>query len=351
MGLVMQPFSRYRKGVMAKDFYEALGVKRSASEKEIRSAYRKLARQYHPDVNPNDRGAEARFKEINSAYEVLSDPEKRKKYDKYGDRWEMADQIEEAQRRQSAGSWARQGGNGYFTSEPAGDFGSIFDSLFRRDRGGPRGTPSPRRGQDLETPVEVSLEEAYHGTTRTLSLQTPETCPTCGGTGEVSGAICHTCDGAGQVVRPKRIEVKVPAGVKTGSRVRVAGEGHPGVNGGPNGDLYLVVTVLPHPRFERKGDDLYQEVNVPYTDAVLGGEVEVPTMTGRVALRVPELTQNGRQIRLKGKGMPALGSPAHHGDLFVRVRVQMPEHLTPEEREHFEALRELSNAEALAGKH
>jgi DnaJ-class molecular chaperone len=328
---------------MAKNFYEVLGVARDASEKDIRSAYRKLARKLHPDVNPNDRSAEARFKEINAAYEVLSDSDKRKKYDKYGDRWEMADQIEDAQKRQAAGSGARNGpgGGATFSEGGSGDFGSIFDNLFRRERGGPRGQPAPRRGQDIETPVEVSLEEAFHGTTRTLSLQTQEACPTCGGTGEVAGATCHTCDGMGQVIRPRRLEVKVPAGVKTGSRVRVAGEGRPGMAGGTNGDLYLVVTVLANNRFERKGDDLYVDINVPYTDAVLGGEVEVSTMTGRVALRIPELTQNGRQIRLKGKGMPVLGSTTARGDLFARVHIQLPEHLSDDERQHFEALRAL----------
>jgi len=335
-----------------KDFYELLELPRSASEKDIRSAYRKLARKYHPDVNPNDRAAEARFKEINAAYEVLSDPDKKKKYDKYGDRWEMADQIEENQKRQSAAGWARQGGpagggTAFFSGDNA-DFGSIFDNIFRRERGGPRGHSAPRRGQDIETPVEVSLEEAFRGTARTVNLQSPEACKTCGGSGEVAGAVCHNCDGMGQVVRSRRLEVKVPQGVKTGSRVRVAGEGQPGTNGGPSGDLYLVVTVQPHSRFERKGDDLHIEVAVPYVDAVLGGEVEVPTMTGRVALRVPELTQNGRQIRLKGKGMPVLGHADRAGDLFVRVRIELPDHLTTEEREHFEALRALAKAETVS---
>lgn len=333
---------------MAKDFYSILGVPRNASDKEIRSAYRKLARKYHPDVTPNDRVAEERFKEITAAYEVLSDPEKRRKYDKYGDKWEYADQIEEMEKRQSAAGWARRAGGSSMFDTGFGDFGSIFDSLFRRERGGPRGTPAARRGQDVETPVEVSLEEAFRGTTRTVRLQTPELCRTCGGTGEVAGAICHTCDGTGQVLRDRRLEVKVPPGVKTGSRVRIAGEGRPGIGGGPSGDLYLVVTVLPHPRFERKGDDLYMEQPVPLLDAVLGGEVEVQTIDGRVALRIPELTQNGRQIRLAGKGMPALGG-GKRGDLFVKVRVQLPEKLTPEEREHFEALRALAKEKARVG--
>ncbi len=323
---------------MARDYYEALGIARGAEAKEIRSAYRKLARKFHPDVNPNDKAAEARFKEINTAHEVLSDPEKRKKYDKYGDRWEMADQIEEANRRGGAGGGANfRGAQG---AEGFGDFGSIFDTFFRRERGGPRAAPGNRRGQDIETPVEISLEEAFHGTTRTVNLQSPEPCKTCGGSGEVAGAICHTCEGMGTVTRPRRLEVRIPAGVKTGSRVRVAGEGRPGSGRGAAGDLYLVTTVLPHAKFERKGDDLTTEVDVPLLDAVLGGEVTVPTLSGRVALRIPELSQNGRQIRLSGKGMPVLGSSDNkHGDLFVRVRVQLPEQLTTEEREHFEAMR------------
>lgn len=326
---------------MAKNFYDVIGVPRGASDKEIRSAYRKLARKHHPDVNPNDRAAEARFKEINAAYEVLSDTDKRKKYDRYGDRWEMADQIEEAQKRQSAAGWARQGpGDGGIRSDMGGsDFGSIFDSLFRRERGGPRGAPASRRGQDVETPVEVPLEEAFHGTTRVVQLQSAELCRTCGGSGQIAGAICHSCEGLGQANKQRRLEVKVPAGVKTGSRVRVAGEGRPGVGGGPAGDLYLVVTVQPHPRFERRGDDLVVEVPVPVVDAVLGGEVEVPTIDGRVALRIPELTQNGRQFRLTGKGMPVLGSPGKRGDLLARVRVEVPAQLSDHERELFQQLR------------
>ncbi|MCC7364981.1 MAG: DnaJ domain-containing protein [Dehalococcoidia bacterium] len=326
---------------MPKNLYDVLGVPRTAADKEIRSAYRKLARKYHPDVTPNDRAAEARFKEITAAFEVLSDDDKRKKYDKYGDRWEQADQIEEMQRR--GGGFGRAPGNGYTFEQGAGfgDFGSIFDNLFRRERGGPRSQPASRRGQDVETPVEVSLEEAFRGTTRVVRLQSPEPCGTCGGSGDVAGATCHACGGIGQLTKDRRLEVKVPAGVKTGSRVRIANEGRPGVGGGSSGDLYLVVTVQAHPRFERKGDDLYADVTVPYVDAVLGGEVEVPTVEGRVALRVPELTQNGRQVRLAGKGMPVLGGSAR-GDLYARIRVQLPERLTDEERKHFEALRDLA---------
>lgn len=330
----------YALKAMARDYYESLGIPRTAEEKEIRSAYRKLARKFHPDVNPNDKTAEARFKEVNTAHEVLSDPEKRKKYDKYGERWEMADQIEEANRRGGGGGSFRaaQGAEGF------GDFGSIFDTFFRRERGGPRAAAGNRRGQDIETPVDISLEEAFHGTTRTVNLQSPEPCKTCGGSGEVAGAICHTCEGMGTVTKPRRLEVRIPAGVKTGSRVRVAGEGRPGAGKGSPGDLYLVTTVLNHPKFERKGDDLVTEIDVPLLDAVLGGEVTVPMLSGRVALRIPELTQNGRQIRLAGKGMPVLGSSDKRGDLFVRVRIQLPAQLSAEEREHFEAMRKVHSA-------
>jgi DnaJ-class molecular chaperone len=332
---------------MAKNFYDVLGVPRSASEKEIRSAYRKLARKYHPDVNPGNTAAEAQFKEVNTAYEVLSDAEKRRKYDKYGDRWEMADQIEEMQRQQAAnGGFARAaGGPGGVPFGDAGDLGSIFGDLFGRARG----RQANRRGHDIETPVDVTLEEAFHGATRTIAMESAAVCGVCGGTGQVAGAVCHNCQGTGEVVRPRRLEVKVPPGVKTGSRVRVAGEGNPGIGAGQPGDLYLVVNVRPHNRFERQGDNLSIDIDVPYLDAILGGEVEVPTLSGRVALRIPELTQNGRQFRLGGKGMPVLGHPDRHGDLVARVRVRLPDHLTPAQREHFEALRNL-DAEPVASE-
>lgn len=311
---------------MARSLYEVLGVKPDASEKEVRSAYRRLARKFHPDVAPNDKAAEARFKEVNSAFEVLSDPKKRAKYDKYGDRWEYADQIEEAQRKQSASGWARQqGAFGGHTGEGFGDldFGSVFGSIFGRDRSA---ADLRRRGIDVETPVEVTLEEAFRGTSRTISIAARD-----------------------PSAPPRRLEVRIPPGVKTGSRVRVAGEGHPGSGGAGPGDLFLLVTVLPHSRFERKGDDLLVDVSVPVLDAVLGGEVEVPTVDGRVMLKLPELTQNGKQFRLGGKGMPVLGAAGSRGDLYARVKVQLPEQLSPAERDHFTALRALREG-AAAGR-
>jgi curved DNA-binding protein len=285
---------------VATDYYQVLGVPRNASEKEVRAAYRRLARKLHPDVNPGNRAAEARFKEVNAAYEVLSDPEKRKKYDLYGDNWQRAEEIEKM-RRSSAG------GRRFYTATDLGDLGGlgdlseVFSGIFGRGHG--RG-PSPLA--DIEHPVEISLEEAFRGTTRTVLL-----------------------DG-------RRLEVRVPAGVHTGSRVRVAGEGRSA--GSRRGDLYLVVTVRPHERFERRGDDLVTEVAVPLMTAVLGGEAEVQTLDKRVALKVPPLTQNGKTFRLAGLGMPRLNGGGR-GDLLARVAVRVPEKLDEKQRSLFQELK------------
>jgi curved DNA-binding protein len=298
---------------VAKDFYETLGVSRTASEKEIRSAYRRLARKYHPDVNPNDKAAEARFKEINGAYEVLSDAEKRKKYDRYGENWEHGEEMERA--RQAAG---RRGGF-YYSTRGNGpnvefaediDLGDLFGGIFNRR--GQQSRRQPPRPANVEQPVDVTLEEAYSGTTRTLLVE--------GDHGE-----------------QRRLEVKIPAGVDNGSRVRIAGEGRSSFNG-QRGDLYLVVSVRPHDRFERKGDDLYTEVEAPLTAAVLGGEVEVQAIGRKVALRLPQLTQNGQTFRLAGLGMPRLAA-AGKGDLFARIKVRLPGKLGEREKELFEELK------------
>lgn len=311
-----------------KDYYEVLGVKRSASAKDIRQAYRRLARQYHPDVNPGDKSAEARFKEINAAYEVLSDPEKRKKYDLYGEQWQHADQFEAA-RRQGAFRWPPGGGAREFSFDVGGGLGSIFDELFR-GFGGRRARPA---AQAVEVPVEITLEEAYHGSLRTLQLQGAERCPTCGGSGEIAGAICHTCRGEGTALRPRRIEARIPPGVSDGSRIHISVDG---------ADAYLRVAVRKHPRFERRGDDLHTEVEVPLVDAVLGGEARVPTLAGDVVLTIPRLTQNGRVFRLSGKGMPRLNGSGH-GNLYAKVKVVLPEKLSEREEKLF---RELKSARA-----
>ena len=296
-----------------KDYYEILGVSRNATEKEIRQAYRKLARKYHPDVNPGNKEAEKKFKEIQRAYEVLNDKEKRAKYDRFGERWEYAEQgrgFDPSAAQQDFGGIHFEYGGG---AEGA-DLSDIFERFFGNMGGVRRSGQArrPRKGQDLEHAVDVTLEEAYHGSQRVLQMQSP--------------------DG-----RMKRIEVKIPPGVKDGSRIRVAGEGGPGLAGGTPGDLYLIVSVRPHPSFDRKGDDLYTEVPVPLTTAMLGGEVQVSTLKGKIALRIPAETQNGRTFRLAGQGMPRLGAGGS-GDLFAKVKVVLPTQLSPREKALFEEL-------------
>ena len=335
---------------MAKDYYQILGVKRTADTKEIKAAYRKLARKHHPDVNPGDEKAEARFKEVNRAHEVLSDPEKRAKYDRYGEKWEQAEAFEKARAQAGMGgnSQTHPGGQAFhFNMNDLGDmfrgrggeggFEDILGNLFGGAGMGRRG--GPMRGQNTEYATEITLEEAYAGTTRMLQMQGQEPCPTCGGSGQIANAVCHTCQGAGVVMKPSRIEVKIPAGARDGTRVRLAGKGSAGFGGGPRGDLYVVVKVRPHPRFTRKGDDLVTEIEVPVEDAVLGGEAEVETVAGKhIAVKVPPMTQNGKSIRLGGLGMPKLNAK-EAGDLLAKVSIVIPDELSDKQRELFEALR------------
>jgi molecular chaperone DnaJ len=322
-----------------KDYYQILGINRNASEKEIKQAFRRLARKHHPDLNPGDKSAEARFKEINAAYEVLSNPEKRKKYDQFGDQWEYAEQFAKAGGQERV-RWDFGKGGTTFEYGDLSDFGDIFSGLFGDAGIGSRMRRGPQRGQDIESPIEVSLEEAYHGSKRIIQFQTTEPCTACGGTGRVGNRVCTICNGTGGKVTPKRLEVKIPAGVKDGSRIRIAGEGGPGRAGDSKGDLYLVVKVLSHQLFERKGDDLYTEVSVPLGTAMLGGEVGLPTLNGNLSLKIPPETQNGKVFRLAGKGMPQLGN-ANYGNIFAKVKVVLPTNLTEEERKLFERLRSL----------
>lgn len=335
----------------SKDYYDVLGLKKGATEKEIKQAYRRLARKYHPDVNAGDKASEAKFKEVNAAYEVLSDAEKRKKYDKYGDKWQYADQMEEAARQQSQYQHYNpfgqggQDGEAFHFSGDIGGMDSIFDELFGgrgRSSGFSRRSRSTR-GQDLEASIEITLEEAYSGTSRTISLQKQETCTTCKGTGQIQNLPCSACRGAGFIPGVSRLEVKIPSGVATGSRVRVAGKGQPGYGGGAAGDLYLNITVQPHKDFERRGDNLHVNVPVSLVTAVLGGEVQVPTPKGKLALKIPPETQNGRVFKLSGQGMPHLNK-ATKGDLMAKITVVLPEHLTEQEKELFRQLRELRPA-------
>jgi DnaJ-class molecular chaperone len=336
-----------------KDYYKILGVNKNASEKEIKSAYRKLARKYHPDVNPGNKDAEAKFKEINEAQAVLTDPEKRKKYDTLGPDWEK--------RFQQAGY--RPGG-GTYTYSPGGpgttaDFSDFFETLFgQRGSQGPgaggfdfdlgsifgrgRRQPAAQKGSDVEQPIDVTLREAFTGVERTFTVQTSQTCPTCHGTGLQNDNLCPTCHGAGSIPKTKRLEVKIPAGVREGSRIRVAGEGNPGTGTGPNGDLYLVVHMIPDPRFRREGDDLYTDIRVPVTTLALGGEAQVPTLTANATVKVPPNSQNERTLRLSGQGMPALRG-GKRGDLYVKLHAVLPESLNDRQRELF---RELAQAGA-----
>jgi len=329
-----------------RDYYKILGVDRKADDKTIRSAYRKLARKYHPDV-AKTKDAGDRFREATEAYEVLSDPEKRKRYDTLGPDWQRY--------AQGAPGGGAPGGGG-FQAEHGGEgadfsdfFRTIFGDLGARGGGvryedlfgseGGRGR-SRRRGQDLQAAVEITLDEAFSGTRKTFTLETDEPCGTCHGAGNVGGKPCATCHGGGWQRARHDVDVKIPAGVRTGQRVRVTGEGA-GAEGG-RGDLYLTVTVAPHPQFERKGDDLHITLPITAPEAALGATLQVPTLRGKVSMKVPPATSSGRTFRLPGYGMPKLKAGGR-GDELVAVKIVMPAELTAAERELYEQLKALRN--------
>ncbi|WP_341937544.1 molecular chaperone DnaJ [Marinimicrobium sp. C2-29] len=343
---------------MAKrDYYEVLGVSKDVSEKDLKKAYRRVAMKHHPDRNPDDKASEEKFKDASEAYEVLSDPQKRAAYDQFG----------HAGVDQSGGmGGAGAGGAGFGSFSDI--FGDVFGDIFG---GGGRGRGGPSRGSDLRYNLELSLEDAVRGTSTTIKIPTlvacdtcdgsgakkgtsPKTCTTCGGMGQVrmqqgffsvqqpcptcrgKGSIitdpCGSCHGQGRVEETKTLSVKVPAGVDTGDRIRLSGEGEAGAEGGPAGDLYVEVHVKPHEIFQRDGSDLYCEVPVDFVDAVLGGELEVPTLDGRVKLKVPAETQTGKLFRLRGKGVtPVRGGP--RGDLMCRVVVETPVNLSNKQKD------------------
>jgi len=327
-----------------KDYYKVLGVSKGASADDIKKAFRKLARKYHPDVNPGDKKAEEKFKEINEAYEVLSDPDKRRKYDTLGPNWQEQFGFQPGAGRRT---YNYRGSPMDFDS--ATGFSDFFEALFgRSSAAGSRTNRNDFRrrvGDNIEQPVEVTLQEAYLGGTRTFNIQSTEVCPLCRGTGEVAGKVCANCSGQGMLARNKRLQVKIPSGVDNGSRIRVAGEGQPGIGGGPRGDLFLVISVKPDSIYERKGDDLYADIDVDLVTAMLGGEVPVPAPDGRrLILTIPAETQNGRMFRLANKGMPRLRGDGN-GNLFARVKVVLPMGLTGEERKLFEQLARSRGAE------
>jgi DnaJ-class molecular chaperone len=327
-----------------KDYYKILGVDRKADDKTIKSAYRRLARKFHPDV-AKTKDATERFKEVSEAYEVLSDPEKRRRYDSLGPDW---------QRYTQAPPGAPPGG-GFrveYGEDPGnlGDFSEFFRSIFgdlgaharRGSRSGGirfnEGFDRSPRGADVEAGVEISLDEAFHGARKTFAMDLEEPCAVCQGAGNVQGKPCAACGGGGWQRAHRQVDVKIPAGVKSGQRVRVSGEG----TGAPGarGDLYLSVTVAAHPFFERKGDDVLLTLPITAPEAALGTSIEVPTLRGKVSMKVPPATSSGRTFRLPGYGMPRLkGGGA--GDQFVAVKIAMPSELTSEERELYEKLKAL----------
>jgi molecular chaperone DnaJ len=350
-----------------KDYYAILGVPETATAKEVKSAYRKLSRQFHPDANAGDPAAEERFKEISAAYDVIGDEERRKEYD-------------EVRRLGPAGAGFGGGGPGggfTFTTDNLGDLGDLFGNLFNRGRGrgGRASSVGPQRGADLETELQLSFEGAVQGVTTTVNLTSdvachtchgtgakpgtmPRVCPRCGGRGVLdenqgffsfsqpcpqcggSGSIiedpCPTCHGSGTELRARQVKVRIPPGVQDGQRIRLKGRGAPGHNGGPNGDLYVVTRVEPHPLFGRRDDDLTITVPVTFAEAALGAEVKVPTLEGSpVTIKVPGGTRSGRTFRVKGRGVPA---KKRAGDLLVTVEVAVPAKLSTEERKAVEAL-------------
>ncbi len=326
-----------------------MGVQKSATEKEIKSAYRKLARKYHPDVNPGDKGSEDKFKAMQEAYDVLGDPEKRKKYDQFGDQWKAYSQAGSGFPNGAAGGGAYPGGyrveyGGSADPSQFGDMNDLFASLFgdqfggggaRRGGASPFGAgmrQAPQRGADTEAEITVSLEEAYAGVTRSLNIS-----------GESRYDLNRNAYGDSS---GKRVEVKIPAGVSDGQKIRVSGQGMAGAAG--SGDLYLVVKVAPNDTFERKGDDLYADVPVPFYDAALGGEVKVPTPKGtRLTMRIPAGVQSGQSLRMAGQGMPKLKSGGGFGDLYARIKVTVPKALSERENELIKELKTLREGTAV----
>ncbi|HEX7635033.1 MAG TPA: molecular chaperone DnaJ [Noviherbaspirillum sp.] len=357
---------------MAKrDYYEILGVAKNASDEEIKKAYRNLAMKYHPDRNPDSKGAEEKFKEAKEAYEMLSDSAKREAYDRYGHAGVDPNMG-------AGGFGAGAGGFGGFSDA----FGDIFGDIFGQSARGRSSGPQVYRGADLRYNLEITLEQAAHGFDTTIRVPawnecetchgsgakpgtSPTTCGTCGGHGQVrmqqgffsiqqtcpkchgTGKTipnpCPSCSGAGRIKKNKTLEVKIPAGIDDGMRIRSSGNGEPGMNGGPPGDLYVEIRIKPHPVFQRDGDDLHCEIPISFAKAALGGEVEVPTLNGKASFSLPEGTQSGKTFRLRGKGIKGVRS-GYAGDLFCHVVVETPVKLTERQKELLQEFEQLMSA-------
>lgn len=288
------------------DYYKILGINKSASAKDVKDAYRKLARKYHPDLNPNNEDAKTNFQQINEANEVLSDPEKRKKYDQYGKDWQHADEFEK-QQQQSQSSGSRNGGD-FSGGQSAGDFSDFFESMFGGSRSG-RGRQVKYRGEDYTTEIHLELIDAYKTHKQTLT------------------------------VNGNNIRITIPAGVENGQIIKIAGHGGSGANGGPNGDLYITFSVANYPDIKRLGNNLYLTVDLDVYTAVLGGEITIDTLDGKVKLKVKPETQNGTKVKLKGKGFPAYKNEGQFGDLQVTYSIKIPTNLTEKQKKLFEELR------------
>ncbi|MDY7576054.1 molecular chaperone DnaJ [Actimicrobium sp. CCI2.3] len=363
---------------MAKrDFYEILGVAKNATDEEIKKSYRKLAMKYHPDRNPDSKGSEDKFKEAKEAYEMLSDPQKREAFDRYG----HAGVDPNMGGGGGGGGFGGAGAGGF--SDAFGDiFGDIFGNAARGGGGGGRSAgPQVYRGADLRYNLDITLEQAAHGFDTTIRVPSwdsceichgsgakpgtqPTTCPTCAGHGQVrmqqgffsiqqtcpkchgTGKVipepCATCAGAGRIKRNKTLEVKIPAGIDDGMRIRSSGNGEPGMNGGPPGDLYVEIHIKQHPVFQREGDDLHCEIPISYAKAALGGEIEVPTLSGKASFTLPEGTQTGKTFRLRSKGVKGVRS-GYAGDLFCHVVIETPVKLTERQRELLREFEESTN--------
>jgi len=306
-----------------KDYYKTLGVTKSATQAEIKKAYRKLAIKYHPDKTQGDKAKEEKFKEISEAYEVLGDPEKRKKYDQLGSNWRQYQNFGGAAGGQGGFDWSQfsgggqQGGNfgGFSFDGDPGGFSDFFQHIFGGGFGGSRtgGRRSPGyKGRDIVSEMNITFDEAFHGSTRIINL-----------------------DG-------KKFRIKIKPGIKNGQKIRLAGKGNPGVNGGPAGDLYITIKVVPSPRFKREGNDLFADLNIDIPTAVLGGKAEVNTPDGKtVSLKIPAGTSCGKKLRLRGKGMPYYEHPGKHGDLYVETKITVPTKLSREQKSLFEKLKKL----------
>ncbi|HHW66694.1 MAG: molecular chaperone DnaJ [Epulopiscium sp.] len=362
-----------------RDYYEILGVDKSASDADIKKAYRKLAKKYHPDMNPNNKEAEQKFKEISEAYEILSDPQKRAKYDQFG--------------HAAFGNGA--GGSGGFDGFGGFDMGDIFDSVFGDMFGGmgSRRRNGPTKGADVRVSVQLSFNEAAFGIAKEINVALwdtcdtchgtgakpgthPETCRHCGGTGQVKftqntlfgsmtsvrtcdvchgeGKIvkdpCHTCNGKGKVRKTKTIQVDIPAGIDHGQSIRIQGKGEPGERGGPNGDLLITVYIQEHPIFERRGYDVYCEIPITFVQATLGADLIVPTLDGNVQYTIKEGTQTGTVFRLKGKGIPHLRNPKVRGDQYIQVKIDVPTKLNEKQKELLRQFASISGDEVYQGR-